>query len=138
MKIALPVLMLSISTTAVAETPDRFNLVCVGVMTRKFEGVTSPQLVYTSTMRVDLTKRLWCVEQCDSPLPIANISDTDLILQQTDAPDATSFIALNRRSGELLQGLTLHPQGGNGKKMDVSIVAQCNPAPFIEMPAKKF
>jgi hypothetical protein len=134
----LLVLSSSIAPAAPAQTLAQFNLSCVGSAVRKFDGKDVGESVFTTSIRVDLDKNLWCVDDCSAQLPISKVTDNELLLQQSNGPDMDVYIAVNRRNGKLSQAVSLHPVGGNGKVMDVTMFGSCQKRPFVPMPEKQF
>lgn len=135
----LPLLTLAaaLSSPAQAETPTQFNLDCTGVLSKKLNGQEFPATPFSNTYRVDLQSNTWCAGDCDSPQEIFKVTETEIILSNSKDAEKAAYTTVNRRTGEFMQGVSLHPAGGSGS-LDVVVLANCKPATFVPIPKRMF
>ncbi|WP_066681744.1 hypothetical protein [Sphingomonas sp. CCH9-E2] len=111
-----------------------FNLVCVGTQdTIQFGKTVETDKPVRSTFSIDLEAKRFCFEGCEQTLPIASVSETEIVLQRTTIPkDKASFErTVNRESGEMYARIEI---------AGVALVtySRCEAKPFTGFPVKKF
>ncbi|HST36264.1 MAG TPA: hypothetical protein VLK25_06510 [Allosphingosinicella sp.] len=111
-----------------------FNLICTGTYTterrhRRLDHVVSQPRPFTIVYRVDLTGARYCVDACTSIKPLAEVSESAIVFEDTSilfGQDDGVLILMDRRTGRYI---------GNSNFLDtVRHSGRCEQAPFGGFP----
>jgi hypothetical protein len=122
-----------LASAAPAAAPT-FNLTCAGTMTKIFwaGGGDEP---YRTVFRIDLTRRLWCSDECLNTLRIASFDARRIVLQDRDKPGDFLSNVINRQTGEhhSLMSYDFHARG-EPEPFTVNWEGHCEPSKFTGFP----
>lgn len=79
-----------------------FNLICTGTARTGPVGLALPEAggePFTITYRIDLASRTWCSDACDAPEPLAEVTDTEILLRDVHRPSGSHLIIVGRLLG---------------------------------------
>jgi len=79
-----------------------FNLICTGTLRTGPIGLAMPEAggePFAITYRVDLASRTWCSDACESPEPLALVTDTEIMLREDHRPTGSHIIIVGRQLG---------------------------------------
>lgn len=123
------------SSPALAQTAQRFDLVCAGTTQR---GVDAEPVPDNYRIRVDLEANRWCWGACEMTFPIAEVAPDRLtfVSENVDTPRKRSMSenSVSRVTGEHRQiWIESRPI-----PTFLETKGQCEPGPFTGFPAARF
>lgn len=115
------------ATTAAAQTSQQFDLVCRGTLDAY--DLTTGSLYQSHPIdnryRLDLDRRVWCVNDCQSGSDIGEVTQTRIVLT------GHTSLTVNRLNGEM-RGVS------NSRLLRTEIDLRCTVAPYTLIPAQAF
>ena len=131
MNVALAVAISMMAVNQGSRLPTAFNLDCDVQSIRHYE----PDIPYTTedrlTYRVDLEARRWCRDQCRETRPIYEITDGQLVLEQTDRGNISRLVMVNRETGRLIDYIAYE-----GRRVEAR--GTCQRSEFTGFPERRF
>ena len=142
------ILALSAAAAHAQPMPATFNLICTGneIFMEQGDGLfpkMQPAKPFTTTYRIDLKAKRLCVDDCNSTVPIVDVTDTTITFEKSAFEEGgVDYVSrVNRESGKyqsvrrfgLGKGLTW----GKGAVSTVRD-GMCEAAPFSGFPRPKF
>jgi hypothetical protein len=118
---------------AMAAPAQRFDLICSG---EERGGPNVAPVAKISRYRIDLMGAQWCVDACQAPMAIADITSDKIVLEQQRAGAPRGEVVwrvFNRSTGQLSSGFS-----SQRDLVSKSFKGTCQVAPFSGMPALKF
>lgn len=128
--------MLALAMQAIAA----FNLVCTGT---SFWGETRPLQMpenrepFRAVIRVDLEAGRWCIDQCETTMPLRSVSNTEIVFRASEDSAGDTLMTANRESGEFLDRMRLIGAGSTGMYITMR-TGICERAPFTGFPQRRF
>ncbi len=129
MLVALKVIAIA---SAIAQGGGQFNLTCVGPkkvidLSLVAEETTQERMV----LRLDLDAKKWCTADCQQTMPIAEVTNTAIVLQKsvlTPGPGQMFMInEVNRTSGRYIRSSRF-------KGLSINYDGACEKTPFTGFP----
>ncbi|ALJ12604.1 hypothetical protein LH19_06970 [Sphingopyxis macrogoltabida] len=100
-----------ISTSAGAASPEQFDLLCRGIENVNSSGTGKSTKQFEKQFRVDLSKGVYCEEQCRSTRKLAEIAPAFLMLQKEHVAEpgrkSDISISVDRVTGKYTGTMTL-------------------------------
>ena len=109
-----------------------FNLICTGTAVMQHSHGGSESREDLQEIRVDLQSRRFCLDTCERTVPIASISDGEIVFQ--DETSETGLMRIYRRVFRERGAFYAYI------KLDAAILTtegRCDPAPFTGFPERE-
>lgn len=113
------------------QSPQQFDLVCAGTLVIVTPGIDTSSEEYHARYRLDLDRRIWCLDRCPAIQRVTNVSRTHLDLELYIPELGALPIRIDRITGQLAAVGSFGDSGAN-------ISATCEPAPYTEIPQARF
>lgn len=116
---------------ALQSTPQQFDLICVGTMLTVTTQAAPRSVDHTIRYRVDLDRGVWCVDDCSTVKPFADVSAMWLTFDRALDGRGHHDHGVQRMTGQYVSRVSDDVQ-------TVMVNATCEPAPFTLIPAARF
>lgn len=115
------------------QTALTFNLICTGTMVTAGGAQGNGSQPSRIEIRVDLSSRRFCYDDCRETQPIYSVSGTEIILRNETIPSESFsyFHRVNRESGASFSSVRMDG-------VTITSTGRCEPAPFTGFPARRF
>ena len=127
----------AVSGSALAETPQKFDLICTGSRVTAGAGQGGAAQQWTGSYRLDLPHMRYCSGDCKMVDRIADVSSDVVTLTNKETPYRTGsarlFSQYNRATGKLNLSVTARPDSLTTVKDTVD--GSCVVQPFSGMPS---
>lgn len=111
-----------------AQAADQFDLRCQGTL----QVGRKPAAKWSQTYRIDLRSGRWCFADCPKVNGIARFDAGEIVLTDRD----------DRPTGRWIEKLTISRSTGRLRQtivgLEYEVDAECEPAPFTNIPETKF
>ena len=129
-------LALALNANGATAQLTQFNLECVGTNSNIKDGVKKT-LPWRTRFRIDLLRRVYCIDECRTLLDIYSITANEITLRQFESAALFDTEIVNRMTGGYIQLSGTKPPVISTDEFN-NISAKCDPEPFTGLPQQRF